>query len=146
MIISGVNCIGLPVESLPLVNPQYQITRVAHCRLFNYKELHDQLVSSHDKRPIGDAELILLAYLKWNLDFVNHLIGEFSIVLWDAKHQQLVCVTDHFNSRPLYYYWDNKMLTAASEIYVLHALKNIPRFPNLNKIALPIFDFYQQRT
>lgn len=122
-------------ETLPLVNADYQITLAAHCRLFNYKELRNQLVSSNDRRPTGDAELILLAYLKWKLDFVKHLIGEFSIVLWDAKNKQLVCATDHFNSRPLYYYWDHKMFAIASEIYALHALSSIPRLPNLNKIA-----------
>ena len=58
---------------------------------------------------VGDATLIAFAYLKWELDFVHHLEGEFSIALWDGKEKRLICVSDHFNTRPLYFYHSNSM-------------------------------------
>ena len=128
------------LEKFPIIDSQHHITLVAHCRLFNYKELSNQLTPN---QSAGDGELIILAYLKWKLDFAAHLVGEFSIALWDNKNQQLVCANDHFNSQPLYYYTDSHIVAFASELRALHRLKTIPRLPNLNKIARSDFMRFQ---
>ena len=54
---------------------------------------------------------------------------------WDAKQKQLVCAVDQFNSRPLYYHLSAQYLFIASELFALHSLTDIPRRPNLNKLA-----------
>ncbi len=122
-------------ETLPYYHALHQITLVTHCRLFNRKELCEQLASFPVNDKTGDAQLIIFAYIQWGLAFIHYLVGEFSFILWDAKQEQLVCAVDHFNSRPLYYHVDEKYLVMASEISALHRLPYIPRRPNLNKIA-----------
>ena len=122
-------------ETFPHLNAKHQIALVAHCRLFNRKELAEQLNLPKNHSQIGDSQFIVLAYLKWRLAFVDYLVGEYSLVLWDAQQEQLLCVTDHFNARPLYYYIDAKRVVVASEISALHQLADVPRKPNLNKIA-----------
>ena len=67
-------------ETMPYYDALHQITVVTHCRLFNHKELRDQLVTSNNHA--GEAELIIRAYLKWGISFVRYLIGEFSLILW----------------------------------------------------------------
>lgn len=119
-------------ETLPLLLDAHSLTLVCDCRLFNRNELLQKL----EVRAIGDATLIALAYLKWQLDFVHHIEGEFSIALWDGKKKRLICVCDHFNTRPLYYYHSHHLFAIASEISALHQLPQISRQPNLLKIAI----------
>lgn len=66
-----------------------------------------------------DADLILLAYLAFDNDFLNHLSGDFSFALWDMKKQLLICARDHFGVRPFFYYKTNNVFIFASDIDVL---------------------------
>ena len=50
-----------------------------------------------------DSELILHAYAAWGLACVDHLRGDFSFGIWDARNRQLVCARDHFGIKPFYY-------------------------------------------
>lgn len=52
---------------------------------------------------LADAELIMLAYLKWGAEFSTHLFGSFMGVIWDPKLQALLMITDHFGSKPCLY-------------------------------------------
>lgn len=122
-------------EHLPYFNATQQIAIATHSRLFNRQELCQRLSLTADFAKKGDAELIMLSYLKWDLALIDYLVGEFSIILWDAKKSRLICITDHVNSRPIYYYAHDKMLVLASELYSLHQVKDVPRVPNLSKIA-----------
>ncbi len=53
------------------------------------------------ERP--DAELILHSYAVWGEQCVEHLIGDFSFALWDARERKLFCARDHFGVRPFFY-------------------------------------------
>lgn len=121
-------------EKQPYYDEEHKISIVAHCRLFNRNELKKQLQLPLT-RDIHDHQLVLKAYLKWNLECANYLIGEFSILIWDEKCKQLLAIVDHFNTRSLYYYMDHDKIVFASELKALHALQDIPREPNLHKIA-----------
>jgi asparagine synthase (glutamine-hydrolysing) len=50
-----------------------------------------------------DSELILHAYAAWGTPCVEHLRGDFSFAIWDAKNKQLFCARDHFGIKPFYY-------------------------------------------
>ena len=50
-----------------------------------------------------DSELILHAYAAWGSPCVEHLRGDFSFAIWDARNKQLFCVRDHFGIKPFYY-------------------------------------------
>src|SRR5271156_463681 len=50
-----------------------------------------------------DSELILRAYAIWGEQCVQHLRGDFSFAIWDARKRQLFCARDHFGVRPFYY-------------------------------------------
>jgi asparagine synthase (glutamine-hydrolysing) len=121
-------------ETRPYYEAEQQVSIVAHGRLFNQSELKKQLQLPLTL-DIHDHQLILKAYLKWNLECPNYLVGEFSILLWDEKCKQLLAIVDHFNSRSLYYYMDHYKIVFASELKALHCLHTIPRELNLNKIA-----------
>lgn len=50
-----------------------------------------------------DCELILHAYAVWGSACVDHLLGDFSFVLWDGARKQLFCARDPFGIKPFYY-------------------------------------------
>jgi asparagine synthase (glutamine-hydrolysing) len=50
-----------------------------------------------------DAELILHAYDVWNEACVEHLLGDFTFAIWDARRQRLFCARDQMGVKQLYY-------------------------------------------
>src|SRR6266478_5893504 len=50
-----------------------------------------------------DSELILHAYATWGTPCVEHLRGDFSFAIWDARNKQLFCARDHFGIKSFYY-------------------------------------------
>lgn len=50
-----------------------------------------------------DAELILHAYDTWGEGCVEHLLGDFSFAIWDARAKRLFCARDHFGVKPFFY-------------------------------------------
>ncbi len=54
---------------------------------------------------LPDSELVLRAYLAWGDQFADHLFGDYSFVLWDARSSRLLAVRDRFGLSKLYYAW-----------------------------------------
>ena len=50
-----------------------------------------------------DEELILLAYASWGVGCLDHLRGDFSFALWDAKVRRLLCAVDQLGVKPFFY-------------------------------------------
>jgi len=50
-----------------------------------------------------DSELLLHAYATWGTPCVEHLRGDFSFAIWDARNKRLFCARDHFGIKPFYY-------------------------------------------
>jgi asparagine synthase (glutamine-hydrolysing) len=50
-----------------------------------------------------DAELILHAYDVWGEACIEHLLGDFSFAIWDAREKRLFCARDHFGVKPFFY-------------------------------------------
>ena len=62
----------------------------------------------------SDTEVILAAYQKWGVDFVDHLEGMFAIALYDRG--KLYLFRDRLGKKPLYYMKTSKQFIFASEI------------------------------
>lgn len=56
-----------------------------------------------DAAQAPDAQLIVAAYERWGEACVDHLLGDFSFVLWDAARRRLVAARDGLGMRPFYY-------------------------------------------
>ncbi|MCX6053092.1 MAG: asparagine synthase (glutamine-hydrolyzing) [Campylobacterales bacterium] len=67
--------------------------------IYNFKELKKEL--DFDFKSDGDSEVIIAAYLKWGVDFVNHLRGMFAIALLDGE--TLYLFRDRLGKKPLFY-------------------------------------------
>jgi asparagine synthase (glutamine-hydrolysing) len=67
----------------------------------------------------SDAALILAAYEKWGDRCVDHLVGDFAFVVWDAAHRRVIAARDPIGVRELFYAVDSSMLRIASTIAAL---------------------------
>lgn len=79
--------------------------------IYNFQELKNEL--DFDFKTQSDSEVIIAAYLKWGVDFVNHLRGMFAIALLDGE--TLYLFRDRLGKKPLFY-MEGKSFIFASEI------------------------------
>jgi asparagine synthase (glutamine-hydrolysing) len=85
---------------------------------------------------VGDAELILTAYLQWGEQCLSRLLGDFAFAIWDPRCQTLFCARDHFGLRPLYYHHTPQRIFAfASEPRSILVLPCVPYCLNDGRIA-----------
>jgi asparagine synthase (glutamine-hydrolysing) len=94
-----------------------QVALVANGEVYNFKELRLELErAGYIFRSQSDCETILWGFLEWGVDkLVQKLNGMYAFALWDGRAQQLVMVRDRLGIKPLYYHFDGKVFTFASE-------------------------------
>lgn len=71
-------------------------------RLDNREDLIAQLWRDLD-RETTDVAIALAAYEKWGVEGFGRLIGDWSLVVWDAERQAVVLASDYMGVRPLHY-------------------------------------------
>ena len=102
--------------------------------VYNFKEIRSLLeTKGHVFKSLSDTEVILHAYEEWGEECINRFSGMFAFAIWDERKQRLFIARDRIGKKPLFYYWDEKLFTFASEIQALLAL-NIPRDVDLYAI------------
>lgn len=88
--------------SLNYIHPDVYI--VSWSRLDNRNDLADKIgISIAELCLFNDPHLICLAWGKWGESCVDHLVGDFSFVIYDKVQDTVFCARDHFGVRPLYY-------------------------------------------
>jgi asparagine synthase (glutamine-hydrolysing) len=70
--------------------------------IYNYLELRDEL-AGYPFRTQTDTEVVLAAYERWGEGCLSRLRGMFAFGLWDERRRTLLCATDRFSIKPLYY-------------------------------------------
>jgi asparagine synthase (glutamine-hydrolysing) len=82
--------------------------------IYNFKELKKELESEFKFKTQSDGEVIIAAYLRWGVDFVNHLRGMFAIALYDTDI--LYLFRDRLGKKPLFFMQQEKSFIFSSEI------------------------------
>lgn len=73
----------------------------ANARIDNRKQLLEEL---NIQNPlVTDSELILSAYQKWDKACLNHLLGDFAFIIWDAANNKIFAARDYFGVKLLMY-------------------------------------------
>jgi asparagine synthase (glutamine-hydrolysing) len=73
---------------------------VCDSRLDNGPELRRRLELPES---ISDAELLGRAYLRWPSDWMNHVLGDFAVGLWDRRRRKWILARDTIGVRCLYW-------------------------------------------
>lgn len=81
--------------------------------IYNHKDLRKELSLDFTFKSSSDGEVLIAAYLKWGVDFVQHLRGMFAIALLDKD--TLYLFRDRLGKKPLFF-MHTKSFIFASEI------------------------------
>jgi asparagine synthase (glutamine-hydrolysing) len=97
---------------------------VADARIDNLGTLRSSVGSAQDEPT---ARILAKAYLKWGESFGDHLVGDFAVVLWDAREQRVVACRDPFGVRPIAYRYSSRGFWFGSDVaQLLKTFESIP--------------------
>jgi len=112
--------------SQPMVSQDERYTITFNGEIYNYQLLRKQL--EKDKVAFvsqSDTEVILQLYIKYQADCVSYLTGMFAFAIHDKQTGLLFVARDRLGIKPLFYHWDGKTFSAASEMKSLFATGKI---------------------
>ena len=88
----------------PVCNETGTVRAVVNGEFYDFQEQRRWLEGrGHQLSSHSDSELVCHLYEEYGLGFVEHLRGEFSLLLYDQDQQRLVAVRDPFGIKPLVY-------------------------------------------
>ena len=123
-------------ERQPFTHAETGCVITADVRLDNRDELLEALGLGGQSDSIGDAELILHAYLKWCEACLERLLGDFAFAIWDPRHQTFFCARDHFGMRAFYYHHvPGRRFVFASDARAILVLPQVPYRINAGRVA-----------
>jgi asparagine synthase (glutamine-hydrolysing) len=133
-------------ERQPFEDPATGCVITADVRLDNRDELLSILLPARSPESIGDAELILAAYLQWGDSSPERLLGDFAYAIWNPSDESLFCARDHFGMRPFYYHHaPGQRFAFASDARAVLILPQVPYQINEGRIAdflVPELEWY----
>ena len=88
-----------------------------------------------------DAELLLLMYREYGVDFLKKLDGAFAFAIWDDRENRLLLARDHLGQRPLLYYADRNRFLFGSALRAIRSVQGVPN--TINAVAMQQYLFYQ---
>src|SRR5215211_2809224 len=106
-------------ERQPLV--QHGCTLAWDGRLDNREELI-RLLRDELREDRSDSALVIAAYKKWGTGFLEHIIGDFALSLWNWSSQTLFLARDPVGARLLFYQVDGERFLWSSRLEALLAL------------------------
>ncbi|HET9523969.1 MAG TPA: asparagine synthase (glutamine-hydrolyzing) [Terrimicrobiaceae bacterium] len=119
----------------PIYNEDRSLVVCFNGEIYNYIELHDQLVEEgHTFRTRSDTEVIVHAYEKWGRECVKHFNGMFAFALHDSRTGDTFFSRDRCGQKPLYYHQSNGRFVFASEVKAILECSRVPRACNVAAI------------
>jgi len=113
-------------EAQPLT--EGEVTLVADLRLDNREQLADSLgLSEAEMRDMPDSAVLLAAYRQWGDKCAEHLLGDFTFAIWNARTATLLLARDHMGQRGLFYHHGPGFLVFATDVKALWAIEGVPR-------------------
>jgi asparagine synthase (glutamine-hydrolysing) len=96
--------------------------------IYNHDELRGELESlGHHFRTRCDTEVVLNAFLEWDVQCFSRLRGMFAIGLWSESRRRLILARDRLGIKPLYLHRRGADVYFGSELKTLFGHSEIPR-------------------
>jgi asparagine synthase (glutamine-hydrolysing) len=127
----------------PVTGGGGRYTMVFDGRLDNRADLAGALgIDAEALRMMSDTHLAVRCWERWRTDAFNKWVGEFAVIIWDAAEQRLLAVRDQLGCRALSYHLRADRIVLASAPKGLHALADIPRAIDEQKLADALCQLY----
>ncbi|HNB23547.1 MAG TPA: asparagine synthase (glutamine-hydrolyzing) [Candidatus Melainabacteria bacterium] len=115
--------IGLNNGAQPISSSDGQIHIVVNGELYDFERIRDELKArGHKFATESDSEIALHLYREHGVECLQHLRGEFAIIIWDEGASRLFAARDRFGIKPLVYAHYRGQLFLASEAKALFAM------------------------
>ncbi|GAN03784.1 asparagine synthase [Mucor ambiguus] len=109
--------VGMDNSQQTLYDQENDIHIVLDGGLYDLERIKRELqAKGYQLRTESVSEIALCLYQEYGLSFLDHLSGEFSVCIWDAKKSRFILARDRFGTKPLYYTIVKGALLVASEI------------------------------
>jgi asparagine synthase (glutamine-hydrolysing) len=106
-------------------------TAVVDARLDNQGELTRTLGLSPGASPV---EIVVAAYQRWRQGVAEHLLGDYTVIIWDAAQRRALLARDAVGLKTLHYAVFNDVLVVGSDAVQVRAFPGISQ--DLDPIAL----------
>ena len=127
--------IDLQQGDQPMTSDDGDTVVIFNGEIYNHSELRRELeAAGHRFRSRCDTEVVLRAFLEWNVEAFSRLRGMFAAALWTESRRRLVLVRDRMGIKPLYYLRRGKDLYFGSEMKAILLHPEIDR--RMNPAAL----------
>lgn len=112
----------------PLVSDDGRTVVVFNGEIYNFRELGRALEQrGHCFRTRCDTEVVLKAFLEWDLECLPRLRGMFAFAVWREPERRLVLVRDRMGIKPLYLCRLGQNLIFASELKAIFVHPEVER-------------------
>jgi asparagine synthase (glutamine-hydrolysing) len=130
--------IDLETGDQPIVSADGDCVVVFNGEIYNHAELRRELEHrGHRFRSQTDTEVILAAFLEWDVECFARLRGMFAIALWSEARRRLVLARDRIGIKPLF------VARRGDDLYFGSELKTIFVHPEVERqISLAALDCY----
>jgi len=115
--------VGLENGEQPIRSTSGHLHAVVNGEFYGYKEIRRSLYQSGFSFSTDtDSEIAVHLYDQYGKAFVNHLRGEFALVIADSRTGELIAARDRFGVKPLFYVGIAGGILFASEVKALFEL------------------------
>ena len=104
--------------SQPMVSKNYKTLVMFNGEIFNHRSLRQELLNegvdfytSH-----SDTEVVLNGLSHFGIDFINKLIGQFSIFFIDSNSQKAYLIRDRLGQKPLFFSLNQNELSFSTNL------------------------------
>lgn len=127
----------------PMISGNDRFVIIYNGEVYNYEEIGAKLKtglvhgSELNLKTASDTEIILEAFSRYGVDFVEQLNGMFAFAIYDKQQHELFLFRDRIGIKPIYYYWDGRNFAFASELKAFQKLPHIKK--EINQSAIKDF-------
>ena len=121
-------------------------TIVYNGELYNTEDIRKKLLErGHTFRSYSDTEVLLMSYVEWGPDCVEHFNGIFAFAIWDEAKRTLFMSRDRLGVKPLFYSRKGSSFVFGSELKALLAHPDVSHAVDADGLA-EIFSIGPART
>jgi asparagine synthase (glutamine-hydrolysing) len=112
----------------PIRSDDGDVVIVFNGEVYNHQELRSELeAKGHRFRSLCDTEVVLRAFLEWDVACLSRLRGMFGFAVWSESGKRLLLARDRLGIKPLYIAYRGKDIFFGSEIKSIFVHPEIPR-------------------
>ncbi len=120
--------IDLLAGEQPMFSEDRKTVVILNGEIYNYRELRAELEAAGRRFATHcDTEVVLQAFLRWDVDCFRRLRGMFAVALWQESKKRLILARDRVGIKPLYIHHHGQDIYFGSEMKTLFVHPEIER-------------------